>query len=209
MVLCSTSLGRAGLRWTLLGGTGLCLLLLVVHLIPGLGSLALLQVCWTRLRLDRTGRNIFRFAFLLRYLHFLVLALRISFPGHVVEEVDAVRANQVDWTLALDQGQLGIVGNQYVDIGLKIIAALHGQYRNLHLLLVVALRLDLNYVDLILLGGRHQDCTLDEQLVRRSAIFFRVFPLLSRVLGSPRVLLLGSGQVAAPQKFLRGDGRHP
>ena len=36
------------------------------------------------------------------HLHFLVLALRIGFPGHVVEEVDAVRANQVDWTLALE-----------------------------------------------------------------------------------------------------------
>ena len=35
-------------------------------------------------------------------LHFLVLALRIGFPGHVVKEVDAVRANQVDWTLALE-----------------------------------------------------------------------------------------------------------
>ena len=35
-------------------------------------------------------------------LHFLVLALRIGFPGHVVVEVDAVRANQVDWTLALE-----------------------------------------------------------------------------------------------------------
>ena len=35
-------------------------------------------------------------------LHFLVLALRIGFPGHVIEKVDAVRANQVDWTLALE-----------------------------------------------------------------------------------------------------------
>ena len=32
-----------------------------------------------------------------------------------------------------------------------------------HLLLVVALGLDLNYVDLILLGGGHQDRRLDEQ----------------------------------------------
>ena len=32
-----------------------------------------------------------------------------------------------------------------------------------HLLLVVALRLDLNYVDLILFGGGHQERRLDEQ----------------------------------------------
>merc|ERR1719153_1353237 len=189
MVLCSTSLGRAGLRWSLLSGTGLCLLLLVVHLVPGLGGLALLRVCWTRLRLDRTGKNLLRFAFLLRDLHFLILALRISFPGHVVKEVDAMRANQVDWTLTLNQRQLGIVGHQYVDVGLEIIAALHGQNWNLHLLLVVALRLNPTHVDLNLLGGGHQDRTLDKQLVRRSAFFVRVFPLLNRILGSPRVLL--------------------
>ena len=35
-------------------------------------------------------------------LHFLILALRIGFAGHVVEEIDAMRANQVDWTLALE-----------------------------------------------------------------------------------------------------------
>ena len=75
-----------------------------------------------------------------------------------------------------------------------------------HLLLVVALRLDLNYVDLILLGGGHQDRGLDEQptgkvrsewkeyfdhdgrqgddflLVRRFAFFVRIFSLLYRFL---------------------------
>ena len=72
----------------------------------------------TYTNLDRTGRNILRFAFLLRdlsfnslasgkakdqtRLHFFILALRISFPGHVVEELDAMRANQVDGTLALE-----------------------------------------------------------------------------------------------------------
>ena len=52
MIACYTSLSRAGLGWTLLSGTGLDLLLLVVHLVPGLGGLALLRVCWARLRLN-------------------------------------------------------------------------------------------------------------------------------------------------------------
>ena len=37
----------------------------------------------------------------------------------------------------LDQRQFGIVGHQYVDVGLKIIAALHGQNWNLDLVLEV------------------------------------------------------------------------
>ena len=48
-----TSFSRASLGWTLLSRTGLDLLLLVVHLVPGLGGLALLRVCWARLRLNR------------------------------------------------------------------------------------------------------------------------------------------------------------
>merc|ERR1719477_489435 len=110
MIACYTSLSRAGLGWTLLSGTGLDLLLLVVHLVPGLGGLALLRVCWARLRLNRTGRNILSFPFLLQVLHFLILALRISFPSHIVKVVDTMGANQVDWALTLDQRQLGMVG---------------------------------------------------------------------------------------------------
>ena len=50
---CFKSFSRAGLGRTLLSGTGLDLLLLVLHLVPGLGGLALLRICWARLRLNR------------------------------------------------------------------------------------------------------------------------------------------------------------
>ena len=49
------------------------------------------------------------------HLHFLILALRIGFPGHVVEEVDAVRANQVDWTLALENQMIIYVRSDQVE----------------------------------------------------------------------------------------------
>ena len=52
MIASYKSLGRAGLDWTLLSGTGLGLLLLVIYLVPGLGGLALLRVCWARLCLN-------------------------------------------------------------------------------------------------------------------------------------------------------------
>ena len=110
-------------------------------------------------------------------------------------------ANQRYGTFSLDQLEGGFVGNQKIHVLLMVSPSPHGADGGDDLALVVALALHLDDRDLVLLGGGHQDGTLDQKTMAGldTGVISVVIIVISRIFWSPDMLLVSSSQSTRPK----------
>merc|ERR1719430_2864366 len=116
----------------LLGRTGLSLLLHHFLILRSLPLLRIRFLHWARLRLNGACWQIVPLALNLHLVILVFFIVRLSI--HAGKEVDAVGTNQVDRTFTLNESELCVTGDEYVNVGLEVRGSPHCQNRHFHLL---------------------------------------------------------------------------